>query len=164
MLAPKPALKVPFGCVDIKLEALQHADASINQQMYLAVGGAWGWRDKAGWPLARWQAYVDGFGDADTLPDTPIERIETTVLWWRNEPAGYFELSFKGSDVEIRYFGLLPHAIGQKLGGALLSAAVEQAWQMGARRLWVHTCDLDHAAALPNYQRCGFQLYKTIAE
>jgi len=136
----------------------------INQQMYLAVGGAWGWCDKALWSLERWQAYVDGFGDAEVLPEAPLERIETTVLWWRNKPAGYFELSLVGTEVEIRYFGLLPHAIGQKLGGPLLSAVIAQAWQMGAKRLWVHTCDLDHAAALPNYQRCGFQLYQTIAE
>jgi GNAT superfamily N-acetyltransferase len=45
------------------------------------------------------------------------------------------------------------------LGGPLLSAAVTRAWEMGARRVWVHTCDLDHPRALANYQARGFRVF-----
>ena len=48
------------------------------------------------------------------------------------------------ANIEIAYFGLLPSFIGHGLGGALLTAAVERAWALGARRVWVHTCSLDH--------------------
>jgi hypothetical protein len=32
---------------------------------------------------------------------------------------------------------------------------------MKPRRVWVHTCTLDHPSALKNYQARGFSLYKT---
>jgi len=41
----------------------------------------------------------------------------------------------------------------------LLSAAVEKAWEMETKRVWVHTCSLDHPYALKNYQARGFQIY-----
>jgi GNAT superfamily N-acetyltransferase len=62
--------------------------------------------------------------------------------------------------VEIAYFGLLPHAVGTGQGGALLSAAVERAWEMGASRVYVNTCTLDHPRALENYQKRGFRLFR----
>jgi len=46
------------------------------------------------------------------------------------------------------------------LGGGLLSAAVEKAWEMETKRVWVHTCSLDHPYALNNYQARGFQIYR----
>ena len=47
------------------------------------------------------------------------------------------------------------------MGGALLSDAVRTAWTLGARRVWLHTCSLDHPAALGNYQARGFRLFDT---
>jgi hypothetical protein len=46
-------------------------------------------------------------------------------------------------------------------GGVLLTAAVERAWEMGASRVWVHTCSLDAPAALPSYEARGFRRFKT---
>ena len=62
--------------------------------------------------------------------------------------------------MELAYFGLMPRFVGLGLGGVLLSAAVARAWDMGAARVWVHTCDLDHPRALPNYQARGFRVFK----
>jgi GNAT superfamily N-acetyltransferase len=62
--------------------------------------------------------------------------------------------------VEIVYFGLLPSFIGQKLGGPLLTSAIQRGWQTGASRVWVHTCDLDHPHALANYQARGMRVYQ----
>jgi GNAT superfamily N-acetyltransferase len=64
------------------------------------------------------------------------------------------------SGVEIAYFGLLPAFIGRGLGGALLTNAIEEAWQMSPERVWVHTCTLDHPSALANYQARGMEVYK----
>jgi hypothetical protein len=33
---------------------------------------------------------------------------------------------------------------------------------MGARRLWVHTCSLDHPSALPAYQARGFRVFDVV--
>ena len=75
-------------------------------------------------------------------------------------PAGYFELETQaGGNAEIAYFDLLPQFIGRGLGGALLTATVERAWAIGASRVWVHTCSLDHPNALPGYQARGFRVF-----
>ena len=44
-------------------------------------------------------------------------------------------------------------------GGGLLTDALERAWTWDARRVWVHTCTLDHEAALRNYQARGMRVY-----
>lgn len=47
------------------------------------------------------------------------------------------------------------------LGGDLLTRALEEAWRLEAKRVWVHTCSLDSPAALANYQARGVRLCKT---
>ena len=63
--------------------------------------------------------------------------------------------------MELSYFGLLPAFIGRGFGGRLLRFAVGRAWTLETRRLWVHTCDLDHPAALGLYRRAGFTPFRT---
>jgi GNAT superfamily N-acetyltransferase len=62
-------------------------------------------------------------------------------------------------EIELAYFGLFPQFIGNGLGKYLLAWALRQAWSYGPRRVWVHTCDLDHEAALPTYLNAGFTVY-----
>jgi GNAT superfamily N-acetyltransferase len=101
------------------------------------------------WTYQQWLAYLD-------RPE-----LQTWVGYVSGTPAGYFELEAQAEgNVEIAYFGLLPRFVGQGLGGALLTAAVEKAWEMKAARVWLHTCTLDHPAALTNYQRRGFSLFR----
>ena len=76
-------------------------------------------------------------------------------------PAGYFELERQeDGSTEVAYFGLLQEYLGRGLGKHLLTAAVHQAWQTGANRVWLHTCTLDDPAALPNYLKRGFKPFK----
>ena len=121
----------------------------FNRFLYMTVGGPWAWNDKRGWSDADWQSYAC----ADDL--------HTYAAYYDGSPAGYFELH-RGSptEVEIRYFGLLPAFVGRGLGGALLTSALRQAWAMGPARVWVHTCSQDHPAALGNYQARGMTIYK----
>ncbi|MBN2011706.1 GNAT family N-acetyltransferase [candidate division KSB1 bacterium] len=126
---------------------------SYNKFLYIAVGSKWNWRDKLAWPDARWHRYVN-------MPE-----LRTWVAYLEGTPCGYFELMKQHNGfVEIEYFGLLPQFIGRGLGGHLLSEAIEQSWGMGAKRIWLHTCDLDHPAALQNYLARGFKIYKTREE
>ena len=87
--------------------------------------------------------------------------VEFWVAYDEGAPAGYFELARHddGRTVEIAYFGLLPHAVGKEQGGPLLTAAVDRAWAMGAGRVYVNTCSLDHPDALDNYKRRGFAVF-----
>jgi GNAT superfamily N-acetyltransferase len=83
------------------------------------------------------------------------------LLTWQAAPAGYFELApHDDGSTEIAYFGLLPEFIGRGWGKWLLSEAVRAAWTTMPPRVWLHTCTLDHPAALPNYLKRGFQVVR----
>ena len=130
---------------------IQRAEVPIpefNRFLYSAVGGEWHWHERLSWNYERWMEWLDR------------EEQETWVAYVRGTPAGYVELERQPTgSVEIAYFGLLPQFIGQGLGGQLLSHGIQRAWDIGARRVWVHTCSLDHPSALRNYQARGLRLY-----
>ena len=87
-------------------------------------------------------------------------RVEIYVLYCDGAPAGYAELDFrKKGEVELAYFGLIPEYIGRGLGGYMLDWAIDTAWSRRPGRVWVHTCTLDHPAALAVYQKAGFVAY-----
>lgn len=139
--------RLPQPAPDIRRAEI--ALPELNRFLYSAVGGGWHWIDRLSWNRQRWQHYLE-------RPE-----VQTWVLYVQGTPAGYVELERQGDDVEIAYFGLIPVFIGRGLGGHLLSVGIEQAWAMGARRVWVHTCSLDGEHALANYQARGMRLYKT---
>lgn len=67
-------------------------------------------------------------------------------------------------EVELKNFGLIPEAQGRGLGLWLLTSALRQEWQLRPTRIWLHTDEWDHPAAVPVYQRAGFELYLTREE
>ena len=78
----------------------------------------------------------------------------------RGVPAGYVELDRRIEDeIGIACFGFMPDFIGRGLGPALLGWAFERAWSCEPRRVWLHTCSLDHPKALAVYRRAGFEVY-----
>ena len=84
------------------------------------------------------------------------------VAYRSGTPVGYFEiLKYDGGGVEVLTFGLAPRFIGQGLGGPLLTAAVDRAWQMGATKVWLRTCSHDHPHARNNYLARGFEIVET---
>lgn len=150
-----PAELRPSRAAVAELEIRQARTPSpeLNRFLYTAVGGDWYWIDRLGWTYQQWLDYL-------RRPE-----IETWVAYVNGTPAGYFELEQQpGGDVEVAYFGLLPQFIGRGLGGLLLTRAVERAWEQGARRVWLHTCTLDHPAALAAYTARGFRVYKEETE
>jgi GNAT superfamily N-acetyltransferase len=75
------------------------------------------------------------------------------------------ELDFRVEGTcELSYFGLVPEVTGKGNGGWLMGHALALAWRAGVERVWVHTCTLDHPAALGFYQRHGFVPYKRMVE
>jgi GNAT superfamily N-acetyltransferase len=125
----------------------------LNRFFYTAIGGDWFWTDRLPWSYQKWMEYLN-------RPD-----LQTWVVSVDGVPAGYFELEKQpGDSVEIAYFGLLPQFVGQGVGGYALTQTIERAWAMPAKRVWVHTCTLDHPSALANYQARGLRLYKQETE
>ncbi len=88
-------------------------------------------------------------------------RNELHVLNFEGTPAGFAELDRRQPDeIELVQFGLTREFIGQGLGKWFLQWTIDQAWSYQPRRFWLHTCTLDHPAALPNYLNAGFVLYR----
>lgn len=79
--------------------------------------------------------------------------------------AGMLELDFReAGDCELAFVGLVPELAGQGHGRWLLAEAVARAWRPDVARVHVHTCSLDHPAALAAYRRAGFTPYKRAVE
>jgi GNAT superfamily N-acetyltransferase len=115
--------------------------------------------------------------DADLAALLAEPRIKLHVLYHQGEPGGFFELDGRlGNEVNISYFGLMPHLVGKGIGPAFLRAAVDAAWsqvdlQLGARPgsrlaggIRVNTCTADHPRALGSYLRAGFKPVRTVRE
>ena len=129
------------------LVQLQTVTVEQYLELYRGVGSAFNWNARIKLPAEKLAKLLEQPGR------------EVHVLAQSGESAGFVELDRRSDDVEIVYFGLMPAFIGRGLGGRFLDWVVDYAWSRGCRRLWLHTCDLDHPAALPNYQRAGFEIY-----
>ena len=134
-----------------RIERVLRPTAAFARYLYLTVGGAHHWTDRVGWAKARWDAHL--------LRDA----LELHTLQIGGAPVGFAELERQTEgNLQLTYFGLVPEVTGGGFGSALLTYAVQRAWQLAeTRRVWVHTCTLDAPAALPNYQSRGFSLFRS---
>ena len=88
-------------------------------------------------------------------------RLEVHVLMVEGVPAGFAELDRRiEGEIELVQFGLMPEFIGQGLGRYFLQWTIDKAWSYQPRRFWLQTCTKDHPAALPNYLKAGFAIFK----
>jgi ribosomal protein S18 acetylase RimI-like enzyme len=134
----------------LRIERAWSCPASFFRYLYAEVGRAYRWVDRLDWTDERIRRHL------------AQEGTSLFVLHVRGSPAGYFELQrHDDGSTEVAYFGLLPEFIGRGLGKHLLTRAVEQAFEDGATRVWLHTCTLDAPAALPNYERRGFRVFRS---
>ena len=137
--APRPGLEVRVA---------RRPSVAFYRFLYAAVGEPWTWTVRR------------CLSDAELAAILADSGVAVNVLWADGVPAGYAELDRRAPpDVELAYFGLTPQFIGQGLGGYLLDWAIHHAWRARPRRLWLHTCDLDHPRALDLYQKLGFRIY-----
>ena len=124
-------------------------DVSYYRNLYNAVGKDYHW-------LSRRK-----LSDAELAAIICAPLNELHVLHVNGVPAGFSELVRReGGQIELVQFGLLPEFIGQGLGKWFLQWTIDKAWSYQPRRLWLHTCTLDHPAAVPTYKRGGFSQYK----
>jgi GNAT superfamily N-acetyltransferase len=133
---------------------LERWAAPVDRDRYRAlfreIGAPWLWRGR----LVMTDAELAATLDAATT--------EVQVATRRDGmPVGLLELDFSAAgDVEIAYFGLVPGMTGHGHGGWLMAHAMRLGWRAGIKRMWVHTCDLDHPGALGFYQRQGFVAFE----
>lgn len=117
--------------------------------LYRSVGQEYHWH-------SRWQ-----LADAELAAILQDPLVEIHVLHVAGNPAGFAELDRRQEgEIELKQFGLMKPYLGQGLGKYFLQWTIDRAWSGRPRRFWLHTCTLDHPAALPTYQKAGFTLYK----
>ena len=133
------------------IEFLKKPDFQINKFFYKNVGKKHNWVDRLIWTEKQWIEYVSD------------KKVKTYILKDNNEFAGYFELIFHKdeNEVEIAYLGLLEEYLNLKLGSYILSTAIKKSFILNPKRVWVHTCSLDHKNALNNYIARGMKIFKT---
>jgi GNAT superfamily N-acetyltransferase len=151
-LATPQQFRSAFGDFpDVVIERVERPTPELYRLCYRTVGEAYHWRDRWNWTDDEIRRHL-----AQPEITLHVARRGATL-------AGWYELRRVPEDrsVEIAYFGLCPDAIGQGLGKHLLSCAVRDAWALEPARVWLHTCTLDHPAALPNYKKRGFAPYKS---
>ena len=133
----------------IILESVDNKNYELNEFFYKQIGKKHQWVDRLVWKEKDWIKY------------TSNENLKTYILKEGEELAGYFELIFDKNECEIAYFGILEEYIGKSFGSYMLSEAIKIAFQRKVKRIWVHTCSLDHKNAILNYQARGMNIFKT---
>ena len=121
---------------------------ALNKFFYKQIGKKHEWVDRLIWQDKNWIDYVSN------------ENLKTLILRKEKDIVGYFELLFDNNECEIAYLGILEEYIGKGYGGFLLSEAIRLGFTY-SRRIWVHTCSLDHPNALENYKSRGMKIFKT---
>jgi len=146
LLAPGGLRPAPCPDPRARVELVEDCPPSFLRYLYAEVGRRYHWVDRLGWSDEQ---------QAIRLADPNVSLFLLTVA---GAPAGYFELEHhEDGGVEVAYFGLLQEFLGRGLGKYLLTRAAEEAFSLGASRVWLHTCTLDDPAALPNYLARGFR-------
>jgi GNAT superfamily N-acetyltransferase len=146
MRDPSQLNRKPMPVANARVERLSPCTVATYRELYRRVGDQWHWHDRLRWSDARLAAQM-------AKPNVSVWALHVGA-----ELGGYFELEAQDEGaVEIVYFGLTPEFIGQGFGAALLTRAVDEAFGIGAARVWLHTCTLDSPRALPNYKARGFR-------
>ena len=135
---------------DYSLNLLNPINFQLNKFFYKNIGKNHNWVDRLVWSDKQWIEY------------TSSKKVKTYFLKKDIDLAGFFELIVhqEENEVEIAYLGLLEEYHNQKLGSYLLSEAIKNSFSYNPKRVWVHTCSLDHKNAINNYISRGMKIFK----
>ena len=136
---------------DFLIELLEPDNFQLNKFFYKNIGKNHHWVDRLVWSDQQWIKYVSD------------KKVKTYILKNNNDLAGFFEIILHSdkNEVEIAYLGLLEEYHNKNLGSFLLTTAIKKSFLEKPRRVWVHTCTLDHKNALKNYIARGMKIFKT---
>jgi len=135
---------------DVVLAAVPRPDPAWYLRLYREIGEEWLWFSRLTLSEGRL---------AEILFD---QNCRIFAVRKQDVDIGLVELDCSDAEnVEIAFFGLVPGAVGRGLGRWLMGQALNAAWSLPkTRRVWLHTCTLDHPSALAFYMKCGFQPHR----
>ena len=138
---PRPLPPWPF-----RLVPWPAPDSARYRALFRRVGEPWLWYSRLAMAEERLRAILD---DPGIAVYAAVDRAGIEI--------GMLELDFRtAATCELSYFALIPELVGKGHGNWLMGHALALAWRKDVTRVWVHTCTLDHPAALGFYRRHGF--------
>ena len=147
--ARQPIIWSPLSLQRVEVPQPEH-----YRELFRLVGAPWLWFSR----LILDEAHL-----AEIIQHPKVELH--SVRDENGREVGMLELDFRQpAECELAFIGLVPELSGQGHGRWLLAEAVSRAWREDVRRVHVHTCSLDHPAALAAYRRAGFTPYKRAIE
>ena len=147
-----PQHSVPPSSLSLKRIEVPQPDHYC--ELFRLIGAPWLWFSRL---------VIDEAHLAEIIQHPKVELF--SVLDETGREVGMLELDFReAGDCELAFIGLIPELSGKGHGRWLLAEAVRLAWREGVDRVHVHTCSLDHPAALAAYRRAGFVPYRRAIE
>ena len=146
----------PVGVVpqwELQLRRVDHPSAGRYRDLFRLVGAPWLWFSRLVMDDAELEAIIRD------------PAVELYAVRQGDRDVGMLELDFREpGQCELAFIGLIPELAGKGHGRWLLAEALHRAWRDAVARVHVHTCSLDHPAALSAYRRAGFTPYKRAIE
>ncbi|MEM7643629.1 MAG: GNAT family N-acetyltransferase [Pseudomonadota bacterium] len=145
--APRPAPPVAAA-----LTPVPSPGTDWYRDLFRHVGADWLWTSRLAMPQAELTAIL---GDPD---------VEIFAVRQGRRDEGLLELDFRAERAaELAFFGLSSTLQGGGAGRWLMNHALDRVFAR-VDRVTVHTCTLDHPAALPFYLRTGFRIVRQEVE
>ena len=139
---------------ELSLNRIEEPDVARYRELFRLVGAPWLWFSRL---------IMDDTQLAAIIQHPQVELF--VVFDSEGRDAGMIELDFREpGQCELAFIGLVPELSGKGHGRWLLAEAVSRAWREDVKRVHVHTCSLDHPAALAAYRRAGFTPFKRAVE
>jgi len=144
----------PIPSSPLSLRPIEQPDPDAYRALFRLVGAPWLWFSRLVMDDAKLGAIIH---------DPNVELFAVTDEGGRE--VGMLELDFReAGQCELAFIGLIPELSGKGHGRWLLAEAIHRTWRDGVSRVHVHTCSLDHPAALAAYRRAGFTPHKRAVE
>jgi GNAT superfamily N-acetyltransferase len=148
----KPVVSVPPS--PLRLRHVETPDVGAYRELFRLVGAPWLWFSRLVMDDAKLAAIIHD-------PSLALFVVEDED----GRDAGILEIDYRDpGECELSFIGLVLELAGKKHGRWLLAEAVDRAWREDVSRVHVHTCSLDHPAALSAYRRAGFTPYQRAIE
>jgi GNAT superfamily N-acetyltransferase len=149
----RPAVAAAAHPPGMEIRRLATPDLGRYRALFRAVGEPWLWFSRL------------RMSDEELTATLSDPGVEVFFLSLDGMDKGLLELDLRAApDIEIVFLGVVPELAGRGAGRYLMSFAIESAWSRAPRRLWLHTCTLDHPGALRFYQRFGFRPFQRAIE